>query len=99
MHRRERLLWTCLFDFRGGTYIKQSWAGDHAAALRDSLAALRTEVPELSSALRSITESDVDTASRDSAPIQGLHGVRCASISVDGDLLLANIVETALPRH
>lgn len=91
----SRKLWTCVVDFRGGTYVRQTFA---TSPERATIAALRAigdgAIPHLAEeALRAVLE-EVTESSANPVPIEGMKGVFCASILVGKHLMMMHLIET-----
>ena len=93
----QRKLWTCVIDFRGGTYVHQVWTADLRDVLPAVLAELPAQVPELASPLQRVSANEVRSAVSGITRLDGLHAVSCVTLTVGEDLLVANIIETVTP--
>ena len=89
-----RRLWTAICDYRGGTYVRQTRAGNAARALVEVVASLSPrEVTGLSE--RAHRDLVSQSPLEDLGAVEGMENVWCASLLADDDaLLLVHLVET-----
>lgn len=93
-------LFTIIVDYRGGTYLSQVVARSVAQALSrwaDTLDA--TALGGLPAKSLPGFVHELKDEGRDAAPISGLVGVWCITLSVDDCLALIHVVETRDVRN
>jgi hypothetical protein len=87
--------YTIVCEFRGGTYVSQVFADDVLGAVEAWTGYLASErpIPRVSTHLAKAVGASIG----DNPPIalEGLTGVWCFCSTCGGDLMLANVVETA----
>jgi hypothetical protein len=90
-------LFTMILDFRGGTYFSQVVAADERDAVSQWAEAFRNRRPlgRTSRYLATAVERAVDWLGAPVA-IEGLTGCWCHSASCGGDLVLLDIIESAM---
>lgn len=87
--------WTCILEFRGGTYVRQTWAVSPGEVLASVLETIRPgDIASLrhDSLVNFIDEAR--TSGGDPTPIAGMTGVYCATIVARRQMMLAHIIET-----
>jgi hypothetical protein len=91
-----RRLWTCIIDFRGGTYIRQVSSGSAQSVLQEVLETISADdVEGMTPSMLSAMRAAVALNGGDPVPIESMRGVYCVSAVAGDELLLAHIVETA----
>ena len=91
----ELELFTILCEFKSGTYISQVRAIDAPQAVISWANLLRQEHP-IEDASDRIAQAATE-APGDLVPLTGLTGIWCWTATIDEDLVIANIVQSALP--
>ncbi len=93
-------LFTFVSEFRGTTNVSQVCALDEQDAVRAWARTLRTERPfgRASSYIGKTAEADL-AEKAPTVAIRGVSNVWCITGLCGGDLMLANIVETASPTN
>jgi len=96
----QKRKWTCVLDFRGGTYVRQTWAASPEKAFSAALKRIaKGEVAHLKpEALKEVVERVADQGG-DPVPLKGMRGVFCATVRVGKHLMMAHIIETASRRR
>jgi hypothetical protein len=84
-------LFTFLVEYKGGTYVRQITASALSSALSGWRANVLGELAELSKT----PKSQFENMNSDFVKLDGCRNVWCVTASVDGSLLLMNIVATA----
>src|ERR1700676_1623806 len=87
----ENALFTFLVEYKGGTYVRQLSAPTVSSALDYWRANVLGEVAELSQT----PKSQFEEMASDFVHLDGSMNVWCLTASIDGHLLLMNIVATA----
>jgi len=87
--------YTIVCEFRGGTYVSQVTSKDLLDAIRTWTVYLESEkpIPKVSRHLAKAVATQIGDV--EPVALAGLTGVWCITATFGGDLMLANIVETA----
>jgi hypothetical protein len=90
---------TIVCDFRGGTYVSQVYAFDERHAVRAWTEFLQKERPIKAVSAYLAKSVAAEYSERSPDVLDGLVGAWCISGLCGGDLMLANIIETAMPSN
>ena len=82
--------YTCVFDYRGGTYVRQfpkeDFPGGLAQAVTDVLNFLETPVTSAAE------QANVDECWRELVALTGMHKVWCTSLRIHNKLFIAHVI-------
>lgn len=93
----RRRLWTCIIDFRGGTYLQQVWAPAAREVLPAALAQIEVgDIPDLDARALSALREDA-SGGGDPVMVEGMVAVYCVDASAGDAFLIAHIIETVAP--
>ena len=92
--RRRRARWTCVIDFRGGTYIRQISAALPRKALLRALRKTADDVWGLTSKAKARLLEHASTRSGAPVAVPRLHSVYGTSIRVGRHTMAAHVIET-----
>jgi hypothetical protein len=91
---KSELLFTLVFDFRGGTYVSQSSAESVSAGITNCVAAWCSDISDEILDPSGKKAMLVSAGGEEPVLLQGLTNVWCTCFEVSGEMVYFNIVQT-----
>lgn len=90
-------MYTIIFEFLGGTYIKQISSMSQDEAIIEWVNTISTnEIPDLNSDRKQMLKMELDDEINIPVLLDGLKNVFCVSCTIDNEYCLFTIVQTAV---